>query len=82
MKKFLITTTIATVLLLVSGLIEMNHCRVWVTKDPPGAPKDYRTYSTFCNINAYPGLIGALMIGLVRYEVRYMHTLVSGVIRL
>ncbi|MEK9131958.1 MAG: hypothetical protein AAB447_03545 [Patescibacteria group bacterium] len=66
MKKTSIVAVVVIVLLLISGYVENNYCRIWVTTDPIGAPKDYRHTTGFCNLNSYVSIPGAFFLGWLK----------------
>lgn len=66
MKKISIVAIVVIVLLLISGYIENNYCRIWVTYEPIGAPKDYRHTTGLCNLNSYISIPGALFLGWIK----------------
>ena len=66
MKKFLSMVVVIIVLLLISGYIENSYCHYWTTTPPIGADDEYIKTTRFCKLNAPLGLIGGLMISMVR----------------
>ncbi len=66
MKKAWLTLGIlAVIVILTLGYFETNYCHFWTTQAPIGSSADYIKTTGLCKINAYLGIPGALIIGLV-----------------
>jgi hypothetical protein len=67
MKTFIGVLVLCVVIVLVSGYVENNYCHVWVTADFDSS-EVRESASLFCKINAYPGLVGSVLWGLIDFK--------------
>ncbi|KKS25942.1 MAG: hypothetical protein UU87_C0006G0003 [Parcubacteria group bacterium GW2011_GWA2_42_11] len=74
MKKLLLFFIIIIILLLVAGYLESSYCHYWTTVPPPGIAEDkYINNSKLCKWNAYPGLVGVLLLKSLDVVVDQIH---------